>query len=121
MALTGMGQSSNIGRRRAAAAEGGRENYAGRRAEIASAAAALFRERGYRRTSLAGIADAIGTERASLYYYFSTKEEILNEAVTSLVLANTAFIEEPRGAPVPPPDRIGLLIGFRSPSYADLH
>ena len=119
MALTGMGQSSNIGRRRAAAAEGGRENYAGRRAEIASAAAALFRERGYRRTSLADIADAIGTERASLYYYFSSKEEILNEAVTPLVLANTAFIEELRDSPGPAPDRLRQLIVFLLTSYAE--
>ena len=44
--LTGVTQDSNIGRRRAAAAEGRGEQYHDRRAEIVTAAIALFRERG---------------------------------------------------------------------------
>jgi acetyl esterase len=110
---------SNIGRRRAAAAEGRRENYHDRRAEIVDAAVVLFRERGYRRTSLSDIAEAIGTERASLYYYFSSKEEILNEAVTPVVLRNTAVVEELRDSLEPVPQKLRALIVGLLTSYAE--
>jgi acetyl esterase len=110
---------SNIGRRRAAAAEGSRENYHDRRSEIVEAAVTLFRERGYHRTSLSDIAEAIGTERASLYYYFSSKEEILNEAVTPVVLRNTAIVEELRDSAEPVPAKLRRLIVGLLTSYAE--
>jgi acetyl esterase len=113
------GEGSNIGRRRAAAAEGGRENYHGRRSEIVAAAVALFRERGYRHTSLSDVAEAIGTERASLYYYFSSKEEILNEAVTPVVLRNTAAVEALRDEPGPAPRKLRQVITGLLTSYAE--
>lgn len=116
---TGKVVGSNIGRRRAAAVEGNRENYNDRRTEIVGAAVALFRERGYRRTSLSDIAEAIGSERASLYYYFSSKEEILNEAVTPVVLRNTAFVEELRDTPGPAPQKLRRLIVDLLTSYAE--
>lgn len=110
---------SNIGRRRAAAAGGGRENYQDRRSEIVKAAVTLFRERGYRRTALSDIAESIGTERATLYYYFSSKEEILNEAVTPVVLRNTAIVEELRDSLEPVPQKLRHLIVGLLTSYAE--
>jgi acetyl esterase len=111
--------ASRIGRRRAAAAEGDGENYHDRRAEIVTAAVALFRERGYRRTSLAEIGEAVGAERASLYYYFSSKEEILNEAVTPIVLRNTAIAEEIRDSAEPAPRQLRRLMTGLMQSFAD--
>ena len=113
------GRDSNIGRRRAAAAEGGGGQYHDRRAEIVDAAVALFRERGYRRTSLTDIATAVGTDRASLYYYFGSKEEILNEAVTVPVLDNTAKVEALRDAPGPAAEKLRTLIVDLMSSYAE--
>jgi acetyl esterase len=110
---------SRIGRRRAAAAEGDGENYHDRRAEIVRAAVALFRERGYRHTSLADIGEAVGAERASLYYYFSSKEEILNEAVTPIVLRNTAIAEEIRDSAEPAPAKLRRLVIGLLQSFAD--
>ena len=110
---------SGIGRRRAAAAEGDGEGYHDRRTEIVAAAVALFREKGYRRTSLAGIAEAVGTERASLYYYFSSKEEVLNEAVTPIVLRNTAIAEEIRDSTDSAPAKLRRLMVGLLRSYAE--
>ena len=67
---------SGIGRRRAAALAEGSAAYAERRAEIIAAAAKVFREKGYRGTSLADVAESLDTDRASLYYYIGSKEEL---------------------------------------------
>jgi acetyl esterase len=117
--LACVSHDSNIGRRRAAAVKGRGEQYHDRRSEIVKAAVALFRERGYRRTSLADIAEAIGTERATLYYYFSSKEEILNEAVTPVVLRNTAIVEDLRDSAGPAPRKLRDLIVGLVTSYAE--
>lgn len=47
------------------------------RGQILQAAADLFRERGYRATTLDDIARRLGMSKASLYGYFAAKEEIL--------------------------------------------
>jgi len=48
-----------------------------RRQDILQAAAGLFRHRGYERTSVRQIADALGIKSGSLFYHFDSKEEIL--------------------------------------------
>lgn len=50
-----------------------------RREVIVNAAAALFAEKGYDRTSIRDIGAAAGILSGSLYYYFSSKEEIFVE------------------------------------------
>lgn len=110
---------SGIGRRRAAATDGDGENYHDRRTEIVRAAAVLFREKGYRRTSLADIAEAVGADRASLYYYFSSKDQILYEAVTPIVLRNTAIAEAIRDSAEPAPAKLRRLMVGLLRSYAE--
>jgi TetR/AcrR family transcriptional regulator, cholesterol catabolism regulator len=51
-----------------------------RRELILDASVRLFHERGYDRTSVREIAEAVGIQKASLYYHFRSKEAIL-EAV----------------------------------------
>lgn len=50
-----------------------------RREQIVAAAAALFAEKGYDRTSMRDIAGATGILSGSLYYYFSSKEALFVE------------------------------------------
>ena len=45
--------------------------------EIITAAAQLFKEKGYRATTLEDIAAAVGMLKGSLYYYIRSKEELL--------------------------------------------
>jgi AcrR family transcriptional regulator len=49
-------------------------------------AAKLFASRGYAGTSLQDIADELGVSRPSLYYYFSSKEEILASLVEEVTV-----------------------------------
>ncbi|HVA69226.1 MAG TPA: TetR/AcrR family transcriptional regulator [Candidatus Binataceae bacterium] len=48
-----------------------------RRQHLLDSAARLFRERGYRATSMRDIAKAVGMLSGSIYYHFTSKEEIL--------------------------------------------
>lgn len=45
--------------------------------DILSAAAQMFREKGYNAASMQDIADAVGLQKASLYHHISGKQEIL--------------------------------------------
>lgn len=48
-----------------------------RRAELVAAASRLFRDKGYERTSVRDLAQAVGLQSGSLFYHFRTKEEML--------------------------------------------
>jgi len=48
-------------------------------ARLLDTACALFSQKGYSATSVREIADAMGIQKASLYYYISTKEDLIYE------------------------------------------
>jgi TetR/AcrR family transcriptional regulator, cholesterol catabolism regulator len=61
-----------------------------KREQIVSAAAALFDSRGYHATTMEDIATAVGIAKPTLYHYYRSKDEILNEiheAFIDLLLA----------------------------------
>ncbi|MBE6665965.1 MAG: TetR/AcrR family transcriptional regulator [Ruminococcaceae bacterium] len=55
----------------------------GKRAEILSAALTLFLENGYEKTSVRMISKEVGCEVGLVYYYFKTKEEVFEQALSS--------------------------------------
>lgn len=57
----------------------------GNRQRIVNAADQLFYQRGYNQTSFQDISDATGIPRGNFYYYFKTKDEILNAVVDSRI------------------------------------
>jgi AcrR family transcriptional regulator len=64
------------------------------RQRILAAARELFVDRGYAGTSIRDITDRIGVTKASVYYHFSSKEEILHALVVPLIEALEAFTAE---------------------------
>jgi AcrR family transcriptional regulator len=54
-----------------------------RRPEILAAAAEVIRERGLENARVVDVAEAAGTSAASVLYWFSSKAELLKEALTS--------------------------------------
>jgi AcrR family transcriptional regulator len=54
------------------------------RARILGAAQDLFTERGFDKVSLREVAEAVGITKAALYYYFPTKEKLLESLVGPL-------------------------------------
>lgn len=64
-----------------------------RRDQIIAAAAALFKERGYRGASMRDIGEQVGLLKGSLYVHVSNKEEILLEIVSTMFRQFMAALE----------------------------
>lgn len=110
---------SDIARRRAAAlAEGGR-SYQRKRAALLTAAAKVFREKGYRGATLNDIAAELGTERGSLYYYVSGKDELFHEIVKVASAANVTRLDEIRHGPGSPVEKLRAAIVALMSSYEE--
>ena len=110
---------SSISRRRAAARDRSGEAYTRRRAEIVAAAATIFRQKGYQASTLADVSEAVGVDRASLYFYVSSKDEIFDEIVTDLVKANTVEAERIAASSESAPAKLRTLVLQLMGSYGD--
>ncbi len=113
--------TSGIGRRRSAASDEGGAAYQERRAEIVQAAAEVFKTNGYRGTKLSDVAEAINLDRASLYYYVGSKEELFHLVVGGAVEMNATSAEQIREGPGSAPEKLRILITGLMVSYADTY
>ncbi len=108
---------SDIGRKRRLAFDKGSESYHERRREIAKAAAQLFNQRGFKGTSLAAVAEALATDRASLYYYIANKRELFDEVVREVSEDNVALAEAVLASGIPPVEKLRTLVVELMRSY----
>lgn len=65
-----------------------------KQSEIFAAALRLFQAKGYHGASMQDLADAVGMQKASLYYYFRSKEELLVRVCERGTGAFTQELEE---------------------------
>jgi AcrR family transcriptional regulator len=82
--------SSNISRRRRSAKADGGPEYAAKRDELVRIASRLFKERGFSKTRLIDIANAAGLDRATVYYYVGSKDELFQESIEGMLTSNLA-------------------------------
>ena len=80
--------------------------------QILDAAAQLFVERGFAATSTRAIADRVGIRQASLYYHFSSKEQILKVLLMRTVEPSTRVAAYLEAAPASAVVRLAALISF---------
>src|SRR5690606_3291066 len=59
------------------------------RGKLLSAAARLFREQGYDRTTVRDIAAAVGIQSGSIFHHFASKEDILFAVTMEVIRFNT--------------------------------
>lgn len=64
------------------------------REQIVEAADRLFYQHGYAHTSFADIAGAVGVSRGNFYYYFRTKDEILDAVIARRLDATRAMLAD---------------------------
>ena len=90
-------EKTNLGSRRAKKQDKSilknNEAYQRKRKEIIDAAMNLFSKNGYDKTSISQIATVMHIDRATLYYYFSSKDEIYQEISTNIAIKNVTEIE----------------------------
>lgn len=110
---------SGIGKRRSAAKKGAKSVYRKRRKEIAEAATRVFHQRGFQATSMSAVAAELGIDRASLYYYISSKEELFDEVVREVVQSNVAVAKKIRESDMTPPEKLRELIAAMMASYVE--
>jgi TetR/AcrR family transcriptional regulator, cholesterol catabolism regulator len=101
---------SGIDARRRAALDDGKAAYLARREEIVEVAAHVFRDRGFEAATLRDVAAAMGTDRASLYYYFGSKEELLQEIVRQALGRDIATAQAVKRSRASTKDKIAALI-----------
>jgi len=65
-----------------------------RRAEVLDAAARVFHAKGYSATTIQDIADEVGILKGSVYYYISSKEDVLFEVLQEVHEAAMAAVLE---------------------------
>ena len=112
--------TSGIGRRRAAAKnETANPAYLERRREVVEAAARVFKRKGYKGTRLSDIAEELQTDRANIYYYVSSKDELFEEAVTEAATANIVRAEEIRDGTGTPAEKLRAVVEELMTSYAE--
>ena len=113
-------QTSNIGKRRAAAKAKSisSDTYQRRREEIANAAARVFNEKGYQGTTISAVADELKIDRASIYYYISSKDELFDEVIREASVENVAKAQSIQRSNAAPRDKLRALIHGLMASYA---
>jgi AcrR family transcriptional regulator len=102
------GGDSVIAERRARAKKN--REYRERREALIRRAAELFHLRGLNDTSLADIAREAGLDRASVYYYFANKEEILVEVLHEALNQQASEEKVIDRAGLPPDEKLRRLI-----------
>ena len=80
------------------------------RDQILRTAADLFRERGYRASTLEDIAARLGMSKASLYTYFRAKEEMLAAISRATIAAFTRELALVRASRLPPEDKLRRVV-----------
>lgn len=82
------------------------------RERILHAAARLFRERGYHRTTVRDIAERVGILSGSLFHHFRSKEEMLREIMREAAISVCLKAEELVARHAGAPQRLRALIGL---------
>jgi AcrR family transcriptional regulator len=99
--------------------------YSKRRREMITAAAEVFRSRGLSNTSINDISSKLGVDRASLYYYFSSKHALFRavilESVERIVGRSRLIAEGSTNAEHKVTDLISLVAASFEQEYPSLH
>src|SRR5215207_1819625 len=113
------GAGTKLGERRSSARAEAAPAYRARREEIIAAAGRAFLAKGYRATSFRDIADAVGVDRASLYYYFESKHELFRAATSVAVERNVADAESIAASDQTPTAKMVEIVRQLLVSYTD--
>lgn len=110
---------SGIGRRRRAAREEGGADYKARREELVRVAAEVFQEKGFEAATLNDVAERMDTDRATLYYYVGSKQELFQEVVQDVLEANLKEARRIKKEKSKPAEKLAQLVKTMMVSYEE--
>jgi AcrR family transcriptional regulator len=82
------------------------QRKAEREDQLLETATRLFREKGYHNTSMQDLADALGLQKGSLYYYIESKEELLRRLLKRATTFLALQADEIYAADFPPTQKL---------------
>lgn len=94
-----------------------KESYALKRTRAVAAAASVFAEKGYHGATTKDIADRLGIRQGSLYYYFKSKEEALEEVCILALRDYVERMEVIANSALPFPEKLYQVIHCHLSSY----
>jgi AcrR family transcriptional regulator len=94
---------------------------AGRELEILEAAANIFNRKGYHGTSIQDIADQVGMLKGSLYYYISSKDDLLHQIFEQIHQGAVDAVREVFESQAPADQRLHDLIVRQTVFYCRYH
>ena len=77
---------------------------------LLQAAASLFKEKGYERTTVRDLGKAVGIQSGSLFHHYPNKEAILRAVMEETILLNTALMQAALAQSNDPADKVLALI-----------
>lgn len=110
---------SKLKSRRAARAAAGNSLYTDRKALILKAAATIFLRKGFLATKLSDIAEEADMDRASLYYYAGSKQDLFEEIFAPPVRENIQFAQAIAEEDIPALDKLAKLIEMLMVSFEE--
>ena len=87
--------------------------------DILEAAAGIFGEKGFDATSMQDIAEAVNLQKASLYYHFDSKQEILADILDHALDIINLTLEEVIAQPLSPDEKLRQAIVSYLQTIAD--
>ena len=89
-----------------------------KRSELVAIAAALFKEKGFEATTLADVGERAGLDRATVYYYVGSKQELLQTSTEGILDENLSVAERLRlEKDISPREKLRMLITSVMKSY----
>jgi AcrR family transcriptional regulator len=107
----------SISERRNSARREASAGYEQRRQRLLEAAAQAFKEKGFEATSVNDIAAGMGSDRASVYYYYGSKQEIYLDLIRQAVDQIVVIAEAAAADPAPATVRLRQLIEATMDGY----
>jgi AcrR family transcriptional regulator len=101
---------SAIGRRRRSARQAASDTYLERRSSLLRAAAEVFRAKGLEAVRMDDIVRELDVDRASLYYYFSNKQQLFREVIIEAVDTNVTVAREIADGDGPAREKLQALL-----------
>lgn len=110
-------RKSPLNKRRSAPEADRSASFDAKRKEIGEAAVRVFDRLGFEGASITALAQELGTDRSSLYYYITSKDELFDEVLRTLVEQNLNVARRIEESAASPPAKLRDLITALMASY----